>query len=119
MMVVVIASAYVIEEQKQTWFLATVGDDQIILVTAANRGLPADVYKCLRLLHRFIADEIMEMIDYYLFDIVVEFQRRSLLIECLTIYMHHMRGSVYKLHIFRRSLLDDYKKGKKATRDMI
>nr|GEW52804.1 hypothetical protein [Tanacetum cinerariifolium] len=51
MMVVVIASAYVIEEQKQTWFLATAGDDQIILVTAANGGLPAAVYKCLRLLY--------------------------------------------------------------------
>ncbi|GKC19762.1 hypothetical protein Tco_1021912 [Tanacetum coccineum] len=27
--------------------------------------------------------------------------------------MHHLRGSVYKLHIFRRPLLDEDKKGKK------
>ncbi|GJS65097.1 ribonuclease H-like domain-containing protein [Tanacetum coccineum] len=42
----------------------------------------------------------------------------SLLIKCLTIYMHHLRGSVYKLLIYIRPLLDDYKKGKKTTRDM-
>ncbi|GKD63894.1 hypothetical protein Tco_1306002, partial [Tanacetum coccineum] len=29
--------------------------------------------------------------------------------------MHHLRGSVYKLHIFRRPLLDEDKKGKKIT----
>nr|GEW40491.1 hypothetical protein [Tanacetum cinerariifolium] len=39
----------------------------------------------------------------------------SLLIKCLTIYMHHWRGSVYKLHIYTRPLLDDYKKGKKIN----
>nr|GEV14593.1 hypothetical protein [Tanacetum cinerariifolium] len=39
----------------------------------------------------------------------------SLLIKCLTIYMHHWRESVYKLHIYGRLLLDDYKKGKKIN----
>nr|GEW54791.1 ribonuclease H-like domain-containing protein [Tanacetum cinerariifolium] len=29
--------------------------------------------------------------------------------------MHHWRGSVYKLHIYRRPLLDDYKKGIKIN----
>nr|GEV47520.1 putative retrotransposon Ty1-copia subclass protein [Tanacetum cinerariifolium] len=57
-------SSYVIEEQKQTWFLPTAGDDQIILgfstnpnmlFTAANGVLPAVVYKCLRLLHSVAA----------------------------------------------------------------
>nr|GEV72155.1 putative ribonuclease H-like domain-containing protein [Tanacetum cinerariifolium] len=42
-------------------------------VTAANGGLPAAVYKCLRLLQRLIEDVITKMIDYHLFDIVVEF----------------------------------------------
>nr|GEX80862.1 hypothetical protein [Tanacetum cinerariifolium] len=37
----------------------------------------------------------------------------SLLNKCLTIYMHQLRGSVYKLLIYKRPLLDDYKKGKK------
>ncbi|GKD99994.1 FAR1-related sequence 5-like protein [Tanacetum coccineum] len=42
--------------------------------------------------------------------------RGSLLIKYLTIYMHHLRGSVYKLLIYRRHLLDDYKKEKKTTK---
>ncbi|GKB43030.1 hypothetical protein Tco_0887972 [Tanacetum coccineum] len=37
----------------------------------------------------------------------------SLLFTYLTIYMHHLRGSVYRLLICTRPLLDDYKKGKK------
>nr|GEV29372.1 hypothetical protein [Tanacetum cinerariifolium] len=58
-----VTAAYVIEEQKQTWFLATAGDDQIILVTAANGGLPAVVYKCIRLLHRCLVGMVLLVKD--------------------------------------------------------
>nr|GEY75722.1 hypothetical protein [Tanacetum cinerariifolium] len=82
---------YVIEEQKQTWFLATAGNDQIILghVSAAiTKGQQTRldlgwsffsqqfiiIYFMARF-WRFIEDVITETIDYHLFNVVVEFHR--------------------------------------------
>ncbi|GJR62040.1 putative ribonuclease H-like domain-containing protein [Tanacetum coccineum] len=56
-------------------------------------------------------DVITKTVEYCLFDVVVGFHRGSLLNKCLTIYMHHLRGRVYKLHIYKKTPIGLLQKG--------
>ncbi|GKD13744.1 hypothetical protein Tco_1198151, partial [Tanacetum coccineum] len=71
------------------------------------------IWCCAIIISQMAYNILRESTEFEIQETVNILLKGSLLFIYLTIYMHHLRGSIYKFYIDTTPLLDNYKKGKK------